>query len=56
MNSIDLAQKNPICNVIALFYLHCDVIRHLLVQAWFVYLCLSVQTLSTNFGGNAQLN
>ena len=29
--------------------LHCDVIRPLLVQTWFVYFFVSVQPLSTNF-------
>ena len=43
--------KILICNVITLFiYLHCDVMRHLLVQIRFVHFSLSIQPLSTNFG------
>ena len=35
---IDLAQKICVRDVITLFiYLHCDVIRYLPVQTWFVY-------------------
>ena len=51
VNRIDLSHKNHIYDAITLFiYLHCYVIRHLLMQTWFVYFSLSVQPLSTNFG------
>ena len=50
MKRIDLAQKIGICEVITLaIYLHCDAIRHLPVQIWFVYFSLIVQPLPTNF-------
>ena len=36
-------------NHILLIYLHCDIIRHLPMQTWFVYFSLSVQPLFSNF-------
>ena len=45
-----MKRTREIFDVITLFiYLHCDVIRHLLVQTWFVYFSLRVQALFSNF-------